>query len=156
MKCSLFLMTILVLTRPVIAEDKEFRDLIASHEANLAFMYDLLDKGIDPNREAQLYTTLLVGWVSFASVAVKYNIQSDMLTPRRVCEMTQLMDMTYPKLLNSPKSAYPIQMVSYAHKSATSAMKLVASEYRIDCEEYFKIKQNLKGRLGELKKHGDS
>ncbi|WP_445364080.1 hypothetical protein ACJJIQ_06580 [Microbulbifer sp. ANSA003] len=156
MKCSLFLMAILVLARPVFAEDKEFRDLITSHENNLAFMYDLLEKGIDPNREAQLYTNLLVGWISFASVAVKYSIQSDMLTPRRVCEMTQLMDMTYPKLLNSPKGVYPIQMVSYAHKSAISAMKLITSEYRIDCEEYFKVKTNLKGRLGELKEHGDS
>ncbi|WP_444933402.1 hypothetical protein [Microbulbifer sp. JTAC008] len=156
MKYSLFLMAILVLTGPVFAEDKEVRDLIASHETNLAFMYDLLEKGIEPNREAQLYTNLLVGWISFASVAVKYNIQSDMLTPRRVCEMAQLMDVTYPKLLNSPKGVYPIQMVSYAHKSAISAMKLIALEYRIDCEEYFKAKKNFKGRLGDLKEHGDS
>lgn len=147
-----FLIIVLVFVRPALAEDKELRNLITSHETNLAFMYELLKSGVNPNREAQLYTNLLVSWVSYAAIAEKYNIQSDMFTPRRVCEMNELMDVTYPKLLDSPKGVYPISMVSFAHKSAVPVMKSIASKYQVDCEEYFQIRENFKGRLDDLKK----
>lgn len=147
-----FVVAILFSIRPTFAEDKEVRDLITSHEANLVFMYDLLKSGVNPDREAQLYTNLLVSWVSYAAVADKYNIQSDMFTPRRVCEMIELMNVTYPRLLDSPKGVYPISMVSFAHKSAVPVMNSITSKYQIDCEEYFQVRANFKGRMDDLRK----